>query len=98
MVTISGHEFARVCVCVCRIVPQALCTRFGLAIGYYCSPIVIVLLVISFPITFPISLLLDLILGKGHGTFFRRAGRWVGPGPGGRGGLCRVSTVEPLLS
>ena len=27
-----------------------------------------------FIIAFPIAKLLDLILGKGHGTFFRRAG------------------------
>lgn len=60
-----------------RIVPQAICTRFGLAIGYYFSPLVWLLLVILFPISFPIALLLDKILGKGHNTFFRRAGEWV---------------------
>ena len=32
------------------------------------------LLVLLFPISFPIALLLDRILGKGHNTFFRRAG------------------------
>ncbi|XP_064405122.1 uncharacterized protein LOC135350301 [Halichondria panicea] len=56
-----------------EIVPQAICTRFGLAIGYYCSPIVLVLMAILFPISFPIAKLLDLILGKEHSTFFRRA-------------------------
>ena len=61
-----------------RIVPQAICTRFGLAIGYYCSPIVLVLMAILFPISFPIAKLLDLILGKEHSTFFRRAGTFVG--------------------
>ena len=33
-----------------------------------------VLMVVLFPIAFPIALLLDCILGKEHGTFFRRAG------------------------
>ena len=30
---------------------------------------------ITFIISFPISLLLDLLLGKDHGTFYRRAGK-----------------------
>ena len=65
-----------VCVCVCafRIVPQAICTRFGLAIGYYFAPLVWLLLALFFPISFPIAILLDKILGKDHNTFFRRAG------------------------
>lgn len=56
-----------------EIIPQALCTRFGLAIGYYCAPLVLLLLALFYPIAFPLSILLDWILGKGHGTFFRRA-------------------------
>ena len=61
-----------------RIIPQALCTRFGMAIGYYCSPIVLALMVVFLPIGYPLSLLLDCILGAGHGTFFRRAGEYEG--------------------
>lgn len=57
-----------------RIIPQALCTRFGLAIGYYCSPLVLIIMALFYPIAFPIALLLDCVLGKDHGTFFRRAG------------------------
>lgn len=52
-----------------------MCTRFGLAIGYYCSPIIFVLLVVLCPIAFPIALLLDRVLGKEHGMYFRRAGQ-----------------------
>ena len=51
-----------------------MCTRYGLAIGYYCSPIVLLLMAAFYPIAFPIAMLLDRILGKDHGTFFRRAG------------------------
>ncbi len=57
-----------------RIIPQALCTRYGLAIGYYCSPFVLLLMAVFYPIAFPIAMLLDKVLGKEHGTFFRRAG------------------------
>lgn len=56
-----------------EIIPQAICTRFGLAIGYYFSPLVWLLLALFFPISFPIAILLDRILGKDHNTFFRRA-------------------------
>lgn len=64
-----------------RIIPQAICTRFGLAIGYYFSPLVLLLMGLFFPISFPIAILLDKILGKDHNTFFRRAGE----GEGGAG-------------
>jgi ankyrin repeat/SOCS box protein 13/metal transporter CNNM len=56
-----------------EIIPQALCTRYGLAIGYYLSPFVRVLIFLLFIIAWPISKLLDVLLGKDHSTFFRRA-------------------------
>ncbi|CAK9881113.1 unnamed protein product [Sphagnum jensenii] len=56
-----------------EIAPQAICSRFGLAVGAALAPVVRVLLVIFFPVAFPISKLLDLILGKGHDPLFRRA-------------------------
>ena len=52
---------------------SALCTRFGLAIGYYLAPVVYVLMGLLFVIAWPISKLLDLLLGHSHATFFRRA-------------------------
>ena len=36
--------------------------------------IVMLLLALFYPISFPIAMLLDCVLGKDHGTFFRRAG------------------------
>ncbi|XP_077977352.1 uncharacterized protein LOC144432921 [Glandiceps talaboti] len=56
-----------------EVVPQALCTRFGLAIGAILSPLVYFLMVVTFIISWPLSKLLDCLLGNEHGTFFRRA-------------------------
>lgn len=56
-----------------EIIPQAVCSRYGLAVGAALSPVVRVLLLLFFPISYPISKLLDSILGKGHKTLFRRA-------------------------
>lgn len=56
-----------------EIIPQALCSRYGLAIGYYLSPLVYFLMAAFFIVSWPISKLLDCLLGKNHGTFFRRA-------------------------
>ncbi|XP_078375515.1 uncharacterized protein LOC144658892 isoform X2 [Oculina patagonica] len=56
-----------------EVVPQALCTRYGLAIGSTLAPFVKVLMVLLFVIAWPISKLLDCLLGHEHSTFFRRA-------------------------
>lgn len=56
-----------------EVVPQALCTRYGLAIGATMSPLVVFLMLITFPISWPLSKVLDCLLGTEHGTFFRRA-------------------------
>lgn len=56
-----------------EVVPQAVCTRFGLAIGSTLAPLVYVLMGIFFVIGWPLSKLLDCLLGKDHTTFYRRA-------------------------
>nr|CAB3232129.1 DUF21 domain-containing protein At4g33700-like [Phallusia mammillata] len=56
-----------------EVVPQALCTRYGLAIGATMSPLVWFLMGLTFIISWPIAKLLDCLLGKNHSTFFRRA-------------------------
>ena len=56
-----------------EIIPQALCTRYGLAIGATFSPLVWLLIGILFPIGYPLGKLLDCILGHDSGTFYRRA-------------------------
>lgn len=55
-----------------EIIPQAICTRWGLAIGAYFSWAVWILIVLFFVISYPLSLLLDCILGHEVGTFYRR--------------------------
>jgi ankyrin repeat/SOCS box protein 13/metal transporter CNNM len=56
-----------------EIVPQAACARYGLAIGAFLAPMVWLLMMLLRPIGFPLSLILDWVLGKDHGTYYRRA-------------------------
>ncbi|KAJ9175040.1 hypothetical protein P3X46_013626 [Hevea brasiliensis] len=56
-----------------EIIPQSVCSRYGLAIGATVAPIVRVLVWICFPVAYPISKLLDFLLGHGHVALFRRA-------------------------
>ncbi|KAL4361195.1 hypothetical protein GQ457_04G000860 [Hibiscus cannabinus] len=56
-----------------EIIPQSVCTRYGLAIGATVAPFVQVLVWICFPVAYPISKLLDFLLGHGHVALFRRA-------------------------
>ncbi|XP_045198084.2 uncharacterized protein LOC123552470 [Mercenaria mercenaria] len=56
-----------------EVIPQAVCTRFGLAIGSTLAPLVYFLMAVFFVIAWPLSKLLDCLLGKDHATFYRRA-------------------------
>ncbi|KAL4318959.1 hypothetical protein GQ457_18G019580 [Hibiscus cannabinus] len=56
-----------------EIIPQSVCSRYGLVIGATVTPIVQVLVWICFPVAYPISKLLDFLLGHGHVSLFRRA-------------------------
>ncbi|XP_050148101.1 DUF21 domain-containing protein At2g14520-like isoform X2 [Malus sylvestris] len=56
-----------------EIIPQSVCSRYGLAIGATVAPVVRVLVWICFPVAYPISKLLDFLLGHGHVALFRRA-------------------------
>ncbi|GKV29909.1 hypothetical protein SLEP1_g38783 [Rubroshorea leprosula] len=56
-----------------EILPQAICTRYGLKVGAAAAPFVRVLLMLFFPISYPISKVLDWMLGKGHAALLRRA-------------------------
>nr|GEW29296.1 DUF21 domain-containing protein At2g14520-like [Tanacetum cinerariifolium] len=56
-----------------EIIPQSVCTRYGLAIGAYVAPFVRVLVWVCFPVAYPISKLLDYLLGHEHVALFRRA-------------------------
>ncbi|KAM7482388.1 hypothetical protein LguiB_006971 [Lonicera macranthoides] len=56
-----------------EIIPQSVCSRYGLAIGAAVAPMVRVLVWICFPVAYPISKLLDFLLGHGRVALFRRA-------------------------
>lgn len=56
-----------------EIMPQAVCTRYGLTVGATMAPFVHVLLLLFYPISYPISKVLDWMLGKGHAALLRRA-------------------------
>ncbi|KAL0314699.1 UNVERIFIED_CONTAM: DUF21 domain-containing protein [Sesamum angustifolium] len=56
-----------------HILPQAICTRYGLTVGATTAPFVRLLLWLFFPVAYPISKFLDWMLGKGHAALLRRA-------------------------
>ncbi|KAK4271367.1 hypothetical protein QN277_020071 [Acacia crassicarpa] len=56
-----------------EIIPQSVCTRYGLLIGATVAPVVRVLVWFCFPVAFPISKLLDFLLGHRNAALFRRA-------------------------
>ncbi|EPS41119.1 hypothetical protein H072_4987 [Dactylellina haptotyla CBS 200.50] len=57
-----------------EIIPQSICVRYGLSIGAYLAPFVLVLMYIMYPVAYPTALLLDRILGEDHGTTYKKAG------------------------
>ena len=48
---------------VWQVVPQAVCSRYGLAVGAHSAWFVRLLMLICWPIAFPISKVLDAVLG-----------------------------------
>ncbi|KAG8370166.1 hypothetical protein BUALT_Bualt14G0089000 [Buddleja alternifolia] len=55
-----------------EVIPQAICTRYGLAVGANFVWLVRILMVISYPISFPVGKILDCVLGHNE-VLFRRA-------------------------
>lgn len=47
-----------------EILPQAACTRYGLAVGAYTRHITYTVMALTFVVSFPMSKLLNLVLGK----------------------------------
>lgn len=56
-----------------EIIPQAVCSRHGLAIGAMSAGFVKVLMFLTAPVSWPIARLLDAVLGEKHSAFFRTA-------------------------
>ncbi|XP_025020982.1 metal transporter CNNM4-like [Python bivittatus] len=55
-----------------EIIPQAICSRHGLAIGANTIFITRLLMLLTFPFSYPISMMLDYLLGKEMGTVYNR--------------------------
>lgn len=55
-----------------EIIPQAICSRHGLAIGARTYWVTVFFMAVTFPASFPISLVLDFILGKEMGQVYNK--------------------------
>ncbi|CAL8340331.1 unnamed protein product [Arctogadus glacialis] len=55
-----------------EIVPQALCSRHGLAVGANTIMVTKFFMLVTFPVSFPVSKLLDVLLGQEIGTVYNR--------------------------
>ncbi|KAG0229246.1 hypothetical protein BGW41_003090 [Actinomortierella wolfii] len=56
-----------------EIIPQAVCARYGLAIGSFCAKPMLIFMYITSPVSYPIAMLLDACLGVHHGTTYKKA-------------------------
>lgn len=56
-----------------EILPQSICSRYGLQVGAYSAWFVRLLMILTAPISWPIAKVLDWVLGPDHSALFRRA-------------------------
>ncbi|KAI3908382.1 hypothetical protein MKW92_046293 [Papaver armeniacum] len=53
-----------------EVIPQAICTRYGLAVGANFVWLVRVLMIVCYPVAYPIGKILDLVLGHNNEGLF----------------------------
>ncbi|KAJ7562360.1 hypothetical protein O6H91_03G066100 [Diphasiastrum complanatum] len=56
-----------------EVIPQAICSRYGLAVGANLVWLVRLLMILCYPVAFPVGKILDLLLGHHDSALFRRA-------------------------
>uniref|UniRef100_V5EKP9 CNNM transmembrane domain-containing protein n=1 Tax=Kalmanozyma brasiliensis (strain GHG001) TaxID=1365824 RepID=V5EKP9_KALBG len=56
-----------------ELIPQSVCSRYGLAIGAKLAPLTRVVMIILWPIAFPVSRVLHWTLGPHSGIVYRRS-------------------------
>lgn len=56
-----------------EVLPQAVCSRYGLQVGAAASPLVSALMRLTAPVSWPIAKALDAALGEAHVTRYRRS-------------------------
>lgn len=80
-----------------ELVPQSVCSRYGLEIGAHLAWVTRVILFIFWPIAYPVSRILHWTLGAHHGIVYRRAELkelvTMHAAAGGRGGDLKGDTV-----
>lgn len=80
-----------------ELIPQSVCSRYGLFIGAHMALFTRIVMFILWPIAWPVSRILHYVLGPHHGTVYRRVELkelvTMHDAAGGRGGDLKHDTV-----